>query len=311
MASAHEIVGLSDYRLGLYKQAVAALRTAQDLHDNPALLPVIADCRRRAQGRWAAVDQVWQEIKAASPSQEVMAEGRIVAAGALADQGDLRGAIALMEPATKRPKVVREFHVRQWYVLGDLYDRVGDPIAARRWFRRRCRVRRRLRRRVVAASRSRPLTLRYPRHRWRVRVSAGVVAPSRTPEVSSWHSNAVMWRARGSSRRVASMSVKQRSGRSGESSRRRPDSGLTMSTWSPEYPDWVVYEFPDQIRSAGKRLGQAQRWFLFRVRSDDVVPRPDDVEVVAWRWVTPEWLLEQVVDFRLDAYRTVLPRLLA
>ena len=39
-----------------------------------------------------------------------------------------------MEPATKRPKAVREFHVRQWYVLGDLYDRVGDPIAARRWF---------------------------------------------------------------------------------------------------------------------------------------------------------------------------------
>ncbi len=133
VSAAHEIVGLSCYRLGMYKQAVAALQAAQDLHDNPALLPVIADCQR-AQGRWAAVDQVWQEIKAASPSQDIMAEGRIVAAGALADQGDLRGALELMEPATKRPKVVREFHVRQWYVLGDLYDRVGDPIAARRWF---------------------------------------------------------------------------------------------------------------------------------------------------------------------------------
>lgn len=133
VAAAHEIVGLSNYRLGRYKQAVAALQAAQDLHDDPSLLPVIADCQR-AQGRWAAVDQVWEELKAASPSQDVMAEGRIVAAGALADQGDLRGAIDLMEPATKRAKAVREFHVRQWYVLGDLYDRVGDPIAARRWF---------------------------------------------------------------------------------------------------------------------------------------------------------------------------------
>ncbi len=133
VSAAHEIVGLSCYRLGMYKQAVGALQAAQDLHDNPALLPVIADCQR-AQGRWSAVDQVWQQIKAASPSQDVMAEGRIVAAGALADQGDLRGALELMEPATKKPKVVREFHVRQWYVLGDLYDRVGDPIAARRWF---------------------------------------------------------------------------------------------------------------------------------------------------------------------------------
>ena len=133
VAAAHELLGLANYRLGLYKQAVAALESAQDLHPNPALLPVIADCQR-AQGRWAAVDRVWTEIKAASPSHDVMAEGRMVAAGALADQGDLRGALALMEPATKRPKAVRDFHLRQWYVLADLYDRMGDPISARRWF---------------------------------------------------------------------------------------------------------------------------------------------------------------------------------
>lgn len=133
VAAAHELVGLANYRLGLYKQAVTALETAQELHANPALLPVLADCHR-AQRRWAAVDRVWSEIKAASPSHDIMAEGRMVAAGALADQDDLRGALALMEPATKRPKVVRDFHLRQWYVLADLYDRVGDPITARRWF---------------------------------------------------------------------------------------------------------------------------------------------------------------------------------
>jgi len=109
------------------------LRNAQDLHSNPALLPVIADCHR-AQGRWLAVDAVWGEIKDASPSHEIMAEGRMVAAGALSDQDDLRGALELMEAATKRPKAVRDFHLRQWYVLADLYDRTGDPISARRWF---------------------------------------------------------------------------------------------------------------------------------------------------------------------------------
>lgn len=133
LASAHEVAGLAAYRLGRYKQAAKSLVAAQDLRPEPALLPVIADCYR-AQRRWAAVERVWNEIKAASPSHEVMAEGRIVAAGALADRGDLRGAIELMEPATKRPRTVRELHLRQWYVLGDLYDRVGDPISARRWF---------------------------------------------------------------------------------------------------------------------------------------------------------------------------------
>ena len=133
VAAAHELAGLASYRLGLYKQAVSALELAQELHANPALLPVIADCQR-AQGRWVAVDRVWAEIRASSPSHEIMAEGRMVAAGALADQGDLRGALELMEPATKRHKVVRDFHLRQWYVVADLYDRTGDPISARRWF---------------------------------------------------------------------------------------------------------------------------------------------------------------------------------
>jgi tetratricopeptide (TPR) repeat protein len=133
VAAAHEVVGLASYRLGKYRQAAAALQAAQDLHPEPSMLPVIADCYR-AQAKWQSVERVWREIRDASPAHEVLAEGRIVAAGALADQGDLPGAIRVMEPATKKPKVVREHHLRQWYVLADLYDRVGDPIAARRWF---------------------------------------------------------------------------------------------------------------------------------------------------------------------------------
>jgi putative (di)nucleoside polyphosphate hydrolase len=72
------------------------------------------------------------------------------------------------------------------------------------------------------------------------------------------------------------------------------------------YPDWVVYEFPAAIRADSKRIGQAQRWFVFRVRDDAVEPRPDGVEFVDWQWVTRQWLVEQVVDFRRPAYRTVL-----
>ncbi len=133
VATAHEVLGLACYRLGLFKPAVRSLEMAMDLRPDPTMMPVIADCYR-ALGRWSSVIRVWNEIKELSPSHEVLAEGRIVAAEALADQGDLRGAIELMAPATKRAKSVREHHLRQWYVLGDLYDRVGDPIGARRWF---------------------------------------------------------------------------------------------------------------------------------------------------------------------------------
>jgi putative (di)nucleoside polyphosphate hydrolase len=73
-----------------------------------------------------------------------------------------------------------------------------------------------------------------------------------------------------------------------------------------QHPTWTVYEFPDHVRSEGKRLGQAQRWFFFRALSDEVVPTPDGVEFVAWRWVERAWLVEHVVGFRRPAYRSVL-----
>jgi putative (di)nucleoside polyphosphate hydrolase len=72
------------------------------------------------------------------------------------------------------------------------------------------------------------------------------------------------------------------------------------------HPDWVVYEFPVAIRAGSKRLGQAQRWFVFRVRDDAIEPTPDGIEFRDWKWVDRAWLLDQVVDFRRPAYRAVL-----
>lgn len=133
VAAAHEIAGLSNYRLGRYKQAAVSLETANDLHENPEILPALADCYRAIE-RWSSVERIWMQIRSSSPSHEVMAEGRIVAAGALADRGDLPAAIELMLAGAKVTKKVKDHHLRQWYVLADLYDRLNDPIKARRWF---------------------------------------------------------------------------------------------------------------------------------------------------------------------------------
>jgi hypothetical protein len=134
LAAGHELSGLASYRTGRWRQAAASLEQARLLRADPSLLPVLADCYR-ALKRWSDVENVWRQIREASPSHEVMAEGRIVAAGALADRGQLREAIALMQTAAKPPKKVREHHLRQWYVLADLLDRAGDTMGATRWFR--------------------------------------------------------------------------------------------------------------------------------------------------------------------------------
>jgi putative (di)nucleoside polyphosphate hydrolase len=73
-----------------------------------------------------------------------------------------------------------------------------------------------------------------------------------------------------------------------------------------EYPDWVAYEWPPDVRAGRKGIGQAQRWFTFRVLDEGVEPQPDGSEFTAWKWVDRGWLIDHVVPFRSLAYRRVL-----
>jgi len=63
-------------------------------------------------------------------------EGRIVAAGAFADQGRLDDAIKVLERAPAGAKRVLPHHLRLWYALADLHERAGDIPAARALFRK-------------------------------------------------------------------------------------------------------------------------------------------------------------------------------
>jgi tetratricopeptide (TPR) repeat protein len=131
-----ELAGQIAYRRGEWKRAIRELEAFRSVRvQDVESLPVLADCYR-ALGRHGEVDRLWRELRASSPRPEVMAEGRIVAAGSMADRGDLRAAIELLERASARPKKLREHHLRQWYALADLYDRSGDPVRARRLFGR-------------------------------------------------------------------------------------------------------------------------------------------------------------------------------
>jgi tetratricopeptide (TPR) repeat protein len=131
----HEVAGLVNYRLGRWRDAVRELETAQALNPRVDLLPVLADSYR-ALKRWSEVDRIWATVREISPAHDVMAEARIVAAGAQADRGDVAGALRTLGTVPVRPKRVRPYHLRQWYVLGDLHDRAGDTLEATRWFER-------------------------------------------------------------------------------------------------------------------------------------------------------------------------------
>jgi tetratricopeptide (TPR) repeat protein len=135
VAAIQELTGLCLYRQEKWAEALRHLDRFVELTGSVEQHPVLSDCHR-ALRHYGQVKDLWEELSASSPSAELVAEGRIVMSGSLADQGSLREAIALMERAplsTKRPK---PHHLRMWYVLADLYERAGDVPRARELFSR-------------------------------------------------------------------------------------------------------------------------------------------------------------------------------
>jgi tetratricopeptide (TPR) repeat protein len=138
-AAVRELHGLVLYRLGQWLPAARQLEAYRDLTGSYDQHPVLADCYR-ALHRYADAEELWDSLRSASPDADLVAEGRIVAAGCRADQGDLDGAIALLEKALKRVEHPKDRHLRQWYALADLYERAGDIPRARELFGRIART---------------------------------------------------------------------------------------------------------------------------------------------------------------------------
>jgi len=134
VAPVRELLGLALYRQGKWSDAIRHLEAYRTLSRAYDEHPVLADCHR-ALGHWPEVAALWEELRAASPGAEVVTEGRIVAAGALADQGEVRAAIRLLRKGAE-PSRPKWFHLRLWYALADLYERAGDMPHARQLFAR-------------------------------------------------------------------------------------------------------------------------------------------------------------------------------
>jgi len=134
-ATVRELYGLVLYRTGQWAAAAKQLEAFRQMSGSMDQHPVLADCYR-ALKRYGSAEEIWEELREASPSGDLVAEGRIVAAGCRADQGDLAGAIGLLERSARKVSRPQERHLRQWYALADLYERAGDLPRARDLFTR-------------------------------------------------------------------------------------------------------------------------------------------------------------------------------
>jgi tetratricopeptide (TPR) repeat protein len=135
VAAVRELHGLTLYRLGHWKLAARELEAFRSLTGSVQQDPVLADCYR-ALRRYERVQELWSELRAARPSEPLLMEGRIVVAGALADQGRLSDAISLLSRSVARGLRTKEHHLRAAYALADLYEQAGDLPRARELFQR-------------------------------------------------------------------------------------------------------------------------------------------------------------------------------
>lgn len=128
-----EIYGLALYGQGRWADAIEVLEEVRERSGLADGNPVLADAHR-AVGNYDDVAYLWDELREASPASDVVNEGRIVAAGALADQGRMQDAVRLLSKGWKRPKRPMEHHLRRAYALADLYERAGEGPQAKELF---------------------------------------------------------------------------------------------------------------------------------------------------------------------------------
>ena len=135
VAAVRELHGLTLYRMGKWRAAIAELQAAERLSGSIEQHPVLADCHR-ALRHFDEVQRLWDELRRDGAPAPVVVEGRIVAAGALADRGQVIEAIRLLEQGPVEVRKPREHHLRLWYALAALHERSGDLPRARELFRR-------------------------------------------------------------------------------------------------------------------------------------------------------------------------------
>ncbi|MHB1987038.1 MAG: tetratricopeptide repeat protein [Acidimicrobiales bacterium] len=134
-AAARELYGLILYRLGRWRHAARELRYVHEMTGSFDQHPVIADCER-AMGRLDRVNELWDELRTEGVDKQVLVEGRLVLAGALADAGEIDRAILVLQPAARHRRHADVPVLREWYALANLYELAGDLPRARELFAR-------------------------------------------------------------------------------------------------------------------------------------------------------------------------------
>jgi len=73
---------------------------------------------------------------------------------------------------------------------------------------------------------------------------------------------------------------------------------------------WLEYELPKNLLGKiwkGKYRGQKQKWFImkFMGNESEIDIKTNNPEFLEWKWIEPSNLIDVVVNFKLNVYKTI------
>ena len=94
----------------------------------------------------------------------------------------------------------------------------------------------------------------------------------------------------------------------------KEETGVESVKFIKEIDNWLTYELPKNLLGKiwkGKYRGQKQKWFIMRFVGDEeeINIKTKNAEFKKWKWIDVNQLLNVVVRFKHDVYKTIVKEL--
>ena len=81
-----------------------------------------------------------------------------------------------------------------------------------------------------------------------------------------------------------------------------------------EIDHWLTYQLPNNLLGKiwkGKYRGQKQKWFIMRFvgNEEEINIKTKNAEFKKWKWINVNQLINIVVSFKLDVYKSIVKEL--
>ena len=94
----------------------------------------------------------------------------------------------------------------------------------------------------------------------------------------------------------------------------KEETGVESVKLIKEIDNWLAYELPKNLLGKiwkGKYRGQKQKWFIMRFvgNEEEINIKTKNAEFKEWKWIDINQLINVVVSFKLNVYKSIVKEL--